>query len=318
MATSEPTRGNFQASGLDAVRLVDLIAKAAIVLAAVIYGCGFLVVSLHRHSYGLAEPNPLRPKVLAAGILFLVFAALPIVIFIEAKRFRSPSPDCPRYRRTIGAALDFYTLVSFSLGYFLKLIFEIPPLSEPSGPSTGTITLAIALSATIVFADKWERFPHWLVLPASLASCGLLMFCGGRDLFLYHHQSPASIALWFMVISGLISLEMRARSWKLQLGNWPQSLGLSLTALAMFSTIYYPQIQTSWGGGAPIPAIIYFAKDSPLLPNRNISARILDETDGGYYMIGGNDKKATFIPRSEVAMVYYSDDSSGPFVLKTK
>jgi len=91
MATSEPTRGNFQASGLDAVRLVDLIAKAAIVLAAVIYGCGFLVVSLHRHSYGLAEPNPLRPKVLAAGILFLVFAALPIVIFIEAKRFRSPS-----------------------------------------------------------------------------------------------------------------------------------------------------------------------------------------------------------------------------------
>jgi hypothetical protein len=96
------------------------------------------------------------------------------------------------------------------------------------------------------------------------------------------------------------------------------SLGVSLILLVLFSTAYYPQIQTSWGGGAPIPAIIYFAKDSPLLPNRNVSARILDETDGGYYMIGGNDKKATFIPRSEVSMVYYSDDASGPFIVKTK
>jgi hypothetical protein len=86
----------------------------------------------------------------------------------------------------------------------------------------------------------------------------------------------------------------------------------------MFSTIYYPQIQTSWGGGAPISAIIYFTKDSPLLPNRNVSAKILDETDAGFYLVGANDKRATFIPRSGIAMIYYSDDSSGPFIVKTK
>ena len=72
------------------------------------------------------------------------------------------------------------------------------------------------------------------------------------------------------------------------------------------------------GRGAPIPATIYFAKDSLVLPGRSVSANILDEVDSGFYIIGGNDKKATFIPRCEVALVYYTDDASGPFVLKTK
>jgi hypothetical protein len=121
-----------------------------------------------------------------------------------------------------------------------------------------------------------------------------------------------------MASSWFVALEMRARSWKLQLGNWYQSLGWSITFLAVFSSIYYPQIQTSWGGGAPISAIIYFTKDSPLLPNRNVSAKILDETDAGFYLVGANDKRATFIPRSGIAMIYYSDDSSGPFIVKTK
>lgn len=54
------------------------------------------------------------------------------------------------------------------------------------------------------------------------------------------------------------------------------------------------------------------------MPGRSVSANILDEVDSGFYIIGGNDKKATFIPRCEVALVYYTDDASGPFVLKTK
>jgi hypothetical protein len=43
--------------------------KAAVVLAAVIYGCGFLVISIHQFSYGLVELNPLRPRVLAVSSL---------------------------------------------------------------------------------------------------------------------------------------------------------------------------------------------------------------------------------------------------------
>lgn len=318
MATTESLPGKSQPSELDAGKIVDLIVKAAVVLAAAIYGCGFLVISLHQHSYGLAETNLLRPRVLAAGIWFLFFAALPVVMVTEGRGFRFPSPACERWRHSSGAALYFYTMTSFVLGFGLRLIFEIPSGTESTSPSTGMVALAMMLSAALIASDQFARFPHWLVLPVSIGNCGLLMFCGGRDLFFLHRQSPASIALWFIAISGFVASEMRMRSWKLQLGNWCQSLGISLVILATFSTFYYPKIKTSWGGGAPIPATIYFSKDSPLLPNRNVSAKILDETDAGYYLIGANDKRATFIPRSEVAMVYYSDDGSGSFIVKTK
>jgi hypothetical protein len=97
-----------------------------------------------------------------------------------------------------------------------------------------------------------------------------------------------------------------------------QSLSMGIIAVAVFAGVYYPHIEPSWGGGAPITATIYFAKDSLVLPGQSISVEIVDETDSGFYVIGGSDKKATFIPRSEVALVYYSKDTSGPFVTKTK
>jgi hypothetical protein len=319
METTKPTPENFQPPGLYAGKLFDIIVKAAVILAALIYSCGFIVISLSQHSYGIAEANPLRPKVLAAGIWFLIFAALPFLIVTETRIFRprSTDSDSDPFRRTSGATIFGCTAASIALGMLLLRMFEIPQGAEQWGYETFTIVIAMLICMILVIADKREHFPHWLVLPVSLASCALLLFSGGRDL-ISHRQSLASIALWFMASSWFVALEMRARSWKLQLGNWYQSLGWSITFLAVFSSIYYPQIQTSWGGGAPISAIIYFTKDSPLLPNRNVSAKILDETDAGFYLVGANDKRATFIPRSGIAMIYYSDDSSGPFIVKTK
>jgi len=318
MATTESLPGNSQASGLDAGKIIDLVVKAAVILATVIYGCGFLVISLHQQSYGLVEASPFRPRVLAAGIWFLVFAALPFLVVAEKRGFnKSPLPGSERFRGTIGATISIYTVSSMALGVLFERVFEDPPGADKWGFSAFIILIAVSISLILLFVDRRKHFPNWLLLLVSLLTCALLLLFGGRDLF-SHRDSPAAIATWFMVSSWLIEYEMGARSWKLRLGNWYQSLGFSLTALVTFSIGYYPQIQASWGGGTPISAIIYFAKDSPFLPNRNLSAKILDETDTGFYLIGANDKRATFIPRSAVVMVYYSDDSSGPFIAKTK
>jgi hypothetical protein len=196
--------------------------------------------------------------------------------------------------------------------------FDFKRSGEPVGPSTGTIMLVMAVSGALVLADMHRRFPHWLAAVASLATTGIIVYCGFRDMAYFDGMSAESIALWFIVLSYFASLEMQARSWRPQIGNWKQSLALGLAALAGFATLYYPRIKPSWGGGAPTPATIYFAKDSLVLPSRSASANILDEVDSGFYIIGGNDKKATFIPRSEVALIYYSDDASGPFVVKAK
>lgn len=134
----------------------------------------------------------------------------------------------------------------------------------------------------------------------------------------YHRPTPSSIALWFVWCSIFASMEMESQPWNIQTGRWRITIGLAFVSVLAFAGFYYPYIKPSWGGGAASPATIYFTKDSPILPGRNVSAKIIDETDGGFYIIGGDDKKATFIPRSAVAMLYYSDDASGPFIVKSK
>jgi hypothetical protein len=318
MATNESLPGNVQQAGSDVGKTVDLIVKTTVILAAVIYGCGFLVISIHQFSYGLVELNPLRPRVLAAGIWFLFFATIPFVIEIEGNSIKSSSPERERWSRKRSTRVFLSTLSCFFLGMILAYAFDIPTDVGQAGPSTDTIFLVMLTSGALVFADRWKRFPHWLAVIGSLAFGGLLLFCGVRDLLTYHRQSDASIALWFMISSFVAHGEMQSRDWKLKIGSWKFSVAMGLSAVVAFSGFYYPQMKPSWGGGMPIPATIYFSKDSLVLQGRSVSAKIVDETDGGFYVIGGSDKRATFIPRSVVAMVYYSDDSSGPFIMKTK
>ncbi len=318
MATNESLPGNLRQSGSDTGKIVDLIVKVTVVAAAVIYGCGFLVISIHQYSYGLAGLNPLRPKVLAAGIWFLFFITIPFMLEIEERFIKFSSPERERWLSKKSTRFFLSATSCFWLGMILTYAFDIPTEVGQTGPSTITIILVMAVSAALVCADERIRFPHWLAVLASLGFGGLLMYCGVRDLFTNHHQSIAAIATWFMFVTSFAFDELQSRSWKLKIGHWKQSLGLGFLALAAFSSFYYPQMKPSWGGGAPVPATIYFDKNSLVLPGQSMSAKIVDETDGGFYIIGGNDKKATFIPRSEVAMVYYSDDTLGPFFMKPK
>jgi hypothetical protein len=318
MATEELVTSNLPRPGPDAGRVVDLVVKATVVLAAFLYGCGFLVVCLHQYSYGLVETNPFRPRMLAAGIWFLGFIAVPFLLVNEGRTIKSPSPGREEWLRRRSTGFFFSSISCFWLGMILGTAFNFQIDAGPRWPSTGTIFLTMAVSAALVTADQWKRFPRWLAVLASLAFGGLLIFCGVRDLISYHGKSAASVAIWFIGLSFFASSEMQSRSWRFQAGNWIQSFALSITAVGVFASLYYPQIKPSWGGGAPVPATIYVTKDSLVLPGRSISAKVLDETDSGYYIIGGDDKRATFIPRSEVAMVYYSDDASGSFVAKTK
>lgn len=321
MATEELATRNPASPWPDKGRVVDLITKVAVVLAAIVYGCGFLVVSIHQYSYGLTEIDLLRPKVLAAGIWFLCFAVVPFVLVLEGNtiKFIHMSPQREKWLRRRTTGFYFSAASCYWLGVILAgSAFDFQKVVEPRGPSTGTIMIAMVVCGVLILADDWELFPHWVAVVASTAFGGLLLYCGFRDLVYFRGESIASIALWFIAASYFASLEMSSRSWKLEVGNWKQSLGLGVGAVGLFAGVYYPNIRPSWGGGAPTSAIIYFSKDSPVLPGRSVSADILDEVDRGFYIVGGGDKKATFIPRSEVGMVYYSDDAAGPFIVRTK
>ena len=56
-----------------------LTLKHAAVIFAVIYGIGFLVLSVHHARFGMEMTEPFKPKVFSAGILFVVLAGAPCV-----------------------------------------------------------------------------------------------------------------------------------------------------------------------------------------------------------------------------------------------
>ncbi len=84
-------------------------------------------------------------------------------------------------------------------------------------------------------------------------------------------------------------------------------MGVLLGAILIFSQYVYPHLKTSWGGGTPANVTVYFSKDSFLSPNKSVRAQLIEESDEGFYIVGPKESKAIFVPRSAIAMIYFSD-----------
>jgi hypothetical protein len=75
-------------------------------------------------------------------------------------------------------------------------------------------------------------------------------------------------------------------------------------------------MKASWGGGAPVSVTIYFTKDSAISPNKAVSAQLIEESDEGFYIVGPKETKAIYVPRSAVALVYFSDRTADSPLLR--
>lgn len=95
---------------------IDLISKSVAAFALVLYGCGFLITSIHNSSYGFMETNPFRPKIVSAGAWFILFAAIPIALVAWIKGFQGKSVIHSKWLRRFSTALFFYGAFSVAFG----------------------------------------------------------------------------------------------------------------------------------------------------------------------------------------------------------
>jgi hypothetical protein len=151
-------------TGPDPAKVIDLLAKGAVIMAAVLYGCGFIVVSIYQCTYGLVQVSPLRPKVLAAGIWFFCFLAVPFLLVVEERRIKSSYPERERWLERGRNVSFFSTFSSFWLGVIFSIAFDLGS-AEPKWPSTLTIMGVIFVAAGViavadaVAAKQRSRFP---------------------------------------------------------------------------------------------------------------------------------------------------------------
>jgi hypothetical protein len=302
---------------------LETATKAIAVLLVSTYIFGFLIVSLRNASHGFFEVNPLRPRILAAGLLFLFMTLLPALF---ANRLYSHSLELSpeqRFSRAIAATYTYYAAC-----FVMTFMFSDSLLALPL-PSTLTIhvtqlrswLLITSMIAGFLFTFyglgfAWRKFRTHPMQAGLFAGLGVLVLLA-MNLLLVGRARPFAITMWLFgvgVVSAGLNDDLRDPQKRKELDPiW--LLGLGIILLTTFTDVVYPQFKFSWGGGSPIPVVVYFSRDSRLLPGQQLDADILDESDSGFYIVQRSQTQAIFVPRGAVATIYFSDKPLDPVLL---
>jgi len=280
----------------------ETFSKAVAGIAIALYACGFLIVSLHHSKFGFVGTNPFRPRVLAAGAWFFFFAGIPASF---AASYR-PKSWLKIARDSAALWVGSYS-TSILLGYLL-FDFSTPSVDHmPLSLWLGFVLFAAWLA--LVVAVNYSKVPNWLATAASVLLTAFYVAEPTRTLLVKHEFVMSSIALWFFACSVVAIVEFKIRNPRNLVADaeWAKMLGVLFVALLAFAQYVYPHLKASWGGGTPANVTIYFTKDSLLGPGKAVQAQLIEEADEGFYIVGPKESKAIFVPRSSVALIYFSD-----------
>ncbi len=300
---------------------IDVLVKAAATLGIVAYVCGFLIVSAYDLNIGFVQTDPFRPRIIAAGIWLFILTAIPILLqrtIRNRSRMAADRPAKSWIRVSSDAQTFFITSVGLSTGLFF--IFDTRDLSFGQ-PSYSPWRLSLLAGSTIASLISVRDVNPVLknILGAVSWLLSLSYFCLAfyeffvRKLFEYD-----GLCVWFVLVWLVIGFALGKEPYQTLPIHWAQVASFAAALLFLFATYFYPRILPSLGGGAPIPVTISFSKDSAYMPNQSVSVHLIDESGSGFYVIGKDEKKATFLPRSSVAMIYFSDSPTSTSLMRPR
>ena len=285
--------------GATFAQVAENLSKGIAAVAIAAYSCGFLIVSLYHSTFGFIATNPFRARILAAGAWFLFLSAIPITAALQYRNWTWQK-----------IAENGFLIWSFCIGasFICLPLFEYEPTSSayPRGAGLAAWFGVVALYAA---AAIWKKFPKNLLWGVSLTYICAAVGLDVTNMVLFHGFFTSSVSVWFfgIIAATLIEVKLRGNATLTEPGEWAKPAGTLIIMLLVFAHSYYPRIKASWGGGAPINATIFFTRDSPVKPGQSASAHVVEEADEGFYIVGPNEAKAIFVPRSAVAMIYFSD-----------
>jgi len=289
-----------------------------VVGAGVVYLFGFIVVSIFDASYGIADFNLFRTKVVAVGSLFVFLLAVPMVVTFRMFSFFgltvehvNPSPIEVLPKNRLFVVADIALSIPFAcVGLTVLMGFLSPKfsLSEWKGWGFGLFIFVAALTAAqAISAKKWfNAHPFLFVFLSSLNTAALFFI-----VFRYADRSYFWLVLWL----SLVCLFTLHTSLKLQTPEalrkteWERLFLVIVPAIfVLYATKLYPNIKHQFGGGAPVPIILHMTKKMPVFDSETVPVSLVDETEQGYYVLRGSDK-AVFVARSLVEEVEFLRDT---------
>jgi hypothetical protein len=280
-----------------------------------LYVLGYLIVSLRDASYGFSQLNPLRPRILSAGVLFLVSMLAPYVLAHKLYSHRLEISPEQSFSRSIVATFNYAiicTLLAVMAGFLLSSPMSDPmppphPLSSLYAWTIAILPLIVLILVSFLLKGAWARFiAHPMPTAAWSGVIIVAWIVGAIYVSLFHAEG--TVALWLFsvgVLSAMVDDVLRDPVKR----SHHDYLGLSWVVIAgifYFSNSLYTHVKPSWGGGAPLPVSIYFSNSSQIAATSAIDARLLDESDQGYYFLLPTHSGAIFVPRASVAALSFS------------
>jgi hypothetical protein len=297
----------------------DTLSKGVAAIAIAAYVCGFLIVSLHHANYGFVGTNPFRPRILAAGAWFMFFTVIPVAI---ASRYKE------RSWVSFAGSLAFALLVFYGISNIL--FFLLFDLGDPPSISSyhrwsywawGAATLVAAV-AYMYASNSKKATANFLAIASGVYVLSTLGMRLQDYLVMHDFFEQGDLALWFFIIFAITVLQLKTKPGDYSgdgIKGLGTDIGLLFLTVFIFGHHYYPHLKASWGGGSPVSVTVYFTKDSAISPNKAISAQLIEESDEGFYIVGPKESRAVFVPRSSVALVYFSDKvAESPLLRESK
>lgn len=280
---------------------LERIGKGAAWLIPLIYALGFLVVSLHLSRYGISHFEFVRPQVLAAGMTLVGITALGwITGTVVSGQKQLPLELNPEGYLEYFEFASRLALVVTSGAFFLAAYIYQPrtgPLEwlwKEHGPVlVGLLLLGLAE----LLKRKLRPGLRWIVAIVLTASTVLILL----DPILIIPRGRA-LSLYLFLIA-LVPV-LRSKVAIVYPGDHDRHFrlfGLAAMLLGLYATRIYPEIKPSWGGGAPVIAMVSIADGDS---ERTEEVRVIEETSAGYYFLVDDPKAGTlFMPRAAVRSI---------------
>jgi hypothetical protein len=296
---------------------IELFTRLMASVLLLVYGLGFVILGFHDARYGVVQFSPFRARVVLVGFVFLALVSLaaaaqhyglsyfgpldPVIKDNEPKR---------RVQRDIILGTSFIftaALISATLGNFLFFSF---PAAKSNLPGWHFVAgMAIYFSAIGVFTVAAKTYLRKPVLAAflSLLAFAMVLAAYFAPLFGTFPSHSAYLTLvvtvvgWHSIVVKRWDTQDRPAKFALDYRNW----GLILCVLWLYISQVFVAIPPRWGGGQPVPVQIFQNSAAPWSPSNPMDALLLDETDQGLYVLLSPTGKAFFVPRSNIASVFF-------------
>jgi len=285
---------------------LDLFSKVAATGVLLVYAVGFLITSLYCIDFGFTPVNPFRARGASAGTWFGILVLVPMFVGRLALRHHvAKRVEAKPWQQRSILAFSLY-LASYSAAFLLSPAFQIRERLR-----TSTIPLGVAIGVTVLVIGpiyKWWKKRTLSIVIVLLTLVVLIQVHMFRALTLGLGFTVDALVLWIFVVA--VASVTDLDGFPANFGwhtDWYAVVAWVLILITVFASHVYPSIKASWGGGETLPVTLYLNGNAPVMPSQRWHVQLVEESDNGYYVVNKGEKKAVFIPRSAVALVYFSD-----------